>query len=218
MLDDWMDIDRMMEILKIETRKYGEPVSSDIGEVTKDPFKVLVSCIISLRTKDEVTKKASEKLFGIADTPEEMMKLSEVEIGELIYPAGFYRTKARTIRDISKKIVKEYGSKVPDSMEELMKFKGVGRKTAGITMLYGFGKVVAIPTDTHVHRISNRLGLVKTKTPDDTERELMKILPKKHWYDYNRLLVTWGQNICKPITPRCDICKIRKFCKRVGVK
>jgi endonuclease-3 len=216
MFNDRMDFDGMMATLREEVGRFQRPVSTGIGE-KEDPYKVLISCIISLRTKDAVTEKASEALFKAAGTPEKMVELGEERIGELIYPAGFYRTKAKTIRDISKKLVEEYNSNVPESMEELMKFKGVGRKTAGITMLYGFGKVVAIPTDTHVHRISNRLGLVKTKAPEETEQELMKVLPKKYWYDYNWLLVAWGQNVCKPVIPMCSVCKIRRFCKRVGV-
>lgn len=213
-----MEIDKVIGIMKSEGKKFERPVSSDIGEVTGNPYRVLISCIISLRTKDEVTSKASDKLFKVADTPEKMVELPDEKIGELIYPAGFYKTKAKTIKSISKKLIEEYDSKVPDSIEELLKFKGIGRKTAGITMMYGYGKIVSIPVDSHVHRLSNRFGLVKTKTPEKTEQELMRILPKKHWYDYNILLVAWGQNICKPISPRCGVCKIREYCKRVGVK
>jgi len=213
-----MEIGKIMKILKEEINSFRGPVSTEIGELTEDPFKVLISCILSLRTKDQTTEKASEALFKVADTPEGIVKIPDEKLEKLIYPVGFYKTKAKTIKNICKKLIEEYGSKVPDSLEELLKFKGIGRKTAGITMLYGFGKVVSIPVDTHVHRISNRLGLVETKDPEETEMELMKILPKRYWYDYNRFLVTWGQNICKPISPKCDICKIRKYCKRVRVK
>jgi endonuclease-3 len=213
-----MKIDKIIEIMKKEVKKFDRPFSSDIGKVTKDPFKVLISCILSLRAKDQMTEKTSKALFEVADTPEKILALSNEEVEKLIYQSGFYKNKAKTIKHISKKIIEEHDSKVPDSMEELLKFNGVGRKTAGITMLYGFGKVVSIPVDTHVHRISNRLGIVETKIPEKTEDELMKILPKKYWYDYNILLVAWGQNVCKPISPKCSICKIKKYCKRIGVK
>ena len=183
----------------------------------RDPFKVLVSCIISLRTKDEVTYPAAQRLFKLADTPEKMIELSEKQIAKAIYPAGFYKTKAKRIRDISKQLYENYESKVPDSIEELIKFKGVGRKTANIVMVFGFNKP-AVPVDVHVHKISNRLGWVKTKTPEQTEQELRKKLPKKYWLVINELFVRHGQNICFTRNPRCSLCKIYKYCKRVNVK
>ena len=176
----------------------------------------MISTILSLRTKDEVTNTASVKLFGQARTPEEMLALSAGEIEKLIYPAGFYKTKARTILGICQALLERYGGKVPDDLDELLKLKGVGRKTANLVITLGFRKQ-GICVDTHVHRISNRLGLVKTKTPDQTEFALRKILPKRYWINYNDLLVSYGQNLCRPISPYCSRCTIRKVCKRVGV-
>ena len=183
----------------------------------RDPFKVLVSCIISLRTKDEVTYPAAQKLFKLADTPKKMMNLTRKQIEKAIYPAGFYKTKAKRIKQIAKELYKNHNSKVPNSIEELMKFKGVGRKTANIVMVYGFNKH-AVPVDVHVHKISNRLGWIKAKTPDQTEQELRKKLPQKYWLIINELFVRHGQNICFTRNPKCNICKINKCCKRINVK
>lgn len=211
-----MDIDKIISILKEEVKKYKRPSISKIAYTERNPFKVLIGCLLSLRTKDEVTEKAARKLFALADTPKRMLELTDKQIEQAIYPVGFYKRKAKTIKSISEKLVKEYNSKVPDSLEELLKFKGIGRKTANIVITQAFNKD-GIAVDTHVHRLSNRLGLVKTKTPHQTEFELRKILPKKYWIVYNNLLVTWGQNICTPISPKCSMCAIRKYCKRVGV-
>ena len=181
------------------------------------PFKVLISCILSLRTKDEVTYNSARKLFKLAKNPKEMLKLSKEKIAKTIYPVGFYKKKAETILKVSKQIIERYGSKVPSKMEELLKLNGVGRKTANVVLLYGFKKN-ALPIDTHCHRIANRIGWVKTKTPEETEKELRKILPKKYWREINELFVKHGQKICRPISPICSKCKIRKYCKRKGVK
>jgi len=208
---------RVIDILKREYKNWNAPVVALLADRTKDPYKVLISTIISLRTKDEITAEVSKRLFRRADTPEEMLKLSEEKIAELIYPAGFYRNKAKIIKDISKTIIEKYGGKVPDNLEELLKLKGVGRKTANLVLSKGYG-ISAICVDTHVHRIVNRLGFVKTKTPEETEEELMKKLPKKYWTEINEILVAFGQTICKPVSPLCSRCPVKKFCEKVGVE
>jgi len=181
-----------------------------------DPYYVLVSCIMSLRTKDEITFPLAKALFKKVKTPEQMIRLSEEQLQKLIYPVGFYKKKAKTILIISKILVKKYNSKVPDKMEQLLELPGVGRKTANIVLAYGF-EIPAIAVDTHVHRISNRLGLVNTNTPDQTETELKKVLEKKYWLEINELLVKHGQNVCKPISPWCSKCSINKYCKKKDV-
>lgn len=205
-------ISRVIEILKKNSRNFKSPVVTEVATQTKEPFKVLISCVLSLRTKDEVTRKASEKLFRIADTPEKLSALSIDEIERAIYPVGFYKTKARRIKEISKILIEKYGSRVPDDFNELLKLKGVGRKTANIVMVYGFGKE-GLPIDTHCHRIPNRLGWIKTKNPEETEKALRELIPKKHWFEFNDLFVKFGQNICKPVKPLCNICLINKYCK-----
>ena len=193
------------------------PVVTIIKERTKDPYQILISTILSLRTKDEVTHKASKKLFQAADTPEKMVKLTSKEIEELIYPVGFYHTKAKNIIEISKILINEYNGNVPDDLDELLKLPGVGRKTANLVITLGFGKD-GICVDTHVHRISNRLGYVKSKNPFETEMQLREKLPRKWWIKYNDLLVAFGQTICKPISPLCSKCPIEKYCPKIGVK
>lgn len=209
-------IERIIEILKREKKRFKKTAISKIEE-TKDPFMVLVSCLLSLRTKDNVTLKASKRLFSIARTPYEILKLSTKEIEKLIYPIGFYRVKAKRIKEISSILIEKYGGKVPETMKELLTLPGVGRKTANIVLTRGFKKY-GIAVDTHVHRVSNRLGFVKTKKPEETEMALRKILPKNYWIEFNDLIVSFGQNICTPISPKCSICPIEKYCKKVGVK
>ena len=183
----------------------------------RDPFKVLVSCLISLRTKDEVTYPAAQRLFKLADTPKKLMKLDVKKIEKAIYPAGFYITKAKRIKDIARVIYEDYNSKVPDTIEELVKLHGIGRKTANIVMVFGY-KEPAMPVDTHVHKLANRLGWVNTNNPDKTEAELRKIIPRIYWLDLNELLVRHGQKICMSVSPWCSRCQIRKYCKRVGIE
>lgn len=175
-----------------------------------------MSCIISLRTKDEITAQASARLFACAGTPAEMMKLTTKEISDLIYPAGFYRNKSEQIHVISSQLISEYFGNVPDEIEELLKFRGVGRKTANLVVTLGFGKP-GICVDTHVHRICNRWGYIKTCTPEESEAALRKKLPVEYWILINELLVAFGQNHCNPLSPRCSSCRISGFCKRVGV-
>ncbi len=179
-------------------------------------FYVLISCILSQRTKDEVTYPAAKRLFKIANTPKAMLSIPLKTIEKAIYPSGFYITKARRIKDVSKYLLDNHNGQVPNTYGELLKIKGVGRKTAGIVLTHAFG-IPALPIDTHCHRIANRLGWVKTKTPEETETALMRIIPKRHWIELNELLVKHGQSICAPISPFCSKCIIRKFCKRKGV-
>jgi len=211
------DIHAVIAILREEYKRWQTPAVTIVAQCDGSPFKVLISCIISLRTKDEVTAQASARIFARAETPEAMMGLSVEEISHLIYPAGFYRTKAAQIAMISRRLVEEYHGVVPDDIDKLLLFKGVGRKTANLVMTLGFGKP-GICVDTHVHRICNRLGYVSTKTPDETEKVLRSKLPPEYWIEINDLLVAFGQNHCYPVSPRCSTCKISGVCDRVGVK
>ena len=186
-------------------------------QIPKTPFTVLISCLLSLRTKDEITEKVSIRLLKIYYTPEKIKDLSEQELEKIIYPVGFYKTKAKRIKEISKTILQEYQGNVPKNFETLLTLKGVGRKTANIVMVYGFNKQDYLPIDTHCHRIPNRLGWITTKTPEETEIKLRKILPKKYWTDFNHLFVVFGQTICKPISPYCSTCPINKYCKQKNV-
>ena len=178
----------------------------------KDPFKVLICCILSLRTNDKTTYPCSLRMLELGTTPKDFLTIDVETLAKAIYPVGFYKNKAQQILDISKELVENFNSKVPDSIEELVKFKGVGRKTANLVMAKGYCEP-AICVDVHVHRISNRLGWVKTQTPDETEMELRKLIPKKYWLDLNTILVTFGQNLCKPQRPMCTECPIREYCE-----
>ncbi|NQU79213.1 endonuclease III [Candidatus Woesearchaeota archaeon] len=211
-----VNISKVVKKIQKEIPKFNMPVISDIG-LRKDPYRVLISCILSLRTKDETTAPASNRLFKEAQDVNKLAGMEISKIEKLIYPVGFYKTKARRIKDIANTIITQYDGKVPDEIDELLKLKGVGRKTANIVVTIGFKKP-GIAVDTHVHRISNRLGYVVTKTPDRTETALREKLPQKHWLEYTELLVTWGQNICRPISPWCSKCVVRSYCKRIGVK
>ena len=177
-----------------------------------DPFKVLICCILSLRTNDKTTYPCSLRMLELGTKPADFLSLDAETLAKAIYPVGFYKNKAQQILDLSREIIEKYNGKVPCSIDELVKFKGVGRKTANLVMAKGFDKP-AICVDVHVHRISNRLGWVKTKTPDETEMELRKLLPEKYWLDINTILVTFGQNICKPQRPLCNKCPIKKYCE-----
>lgn len=193
------------------------PSVSQIARRDRDPFRILISTILSLRTRDDVTEAASERLFAIADTPHALARLDLRKIERVIYPAGFYHTKARTIRDVARRLESEYDSRVPDSMEELLTFKGVGRKTAALVVSLGYNRP-AICVDTHVHRISNRLGWVRTRTPDQTEQALMATVAKRHWIGINEVMVSFGQTVCMPVSPRCSACPLTRACPRIGVK
>ena len=213
------DVAIIFKLLSEELKKYNSPVlSKKWEEIKKTPFTTLISCILSLRTKDKVTDTASVRLFKKYNTPETLSKAPVDEIEKLIFPVGFYHTKAKRIKEISKTLLERYNGKVPEDFNELMKLKGVGRKTANIVMTFGFNKTDYIPVDTHCHRLPNRLGWIKTKTPEETEQELKKILPKTYWHDFNHLFVQFGQSICVPISPFCSKCPIEKYCKKIGIK
>lgn len=210
------DIHTVIAVLRNEYKNWQTPAVTIVSQCNGSPFKVLISCIISLRTKDEVTALASSRIFAQAPTPETMAKLSIDEISNLIYPAGFYRTKAAQIALLSQQLISEHRGIVPDDIDELLRFKGVGRKTANLVLTLGFGKP-GICVDTHVHRICNRLGYVITKSPDETETALRRQLPSEYWIEINDLLVAFGQNHCHPISPRCSNCKVADWCSRTGV-
>jgi endonuclease-3 len=192
------------------------PIVTFHAQLTKDPFRVLVATVLSLRTKDQVTAIAARRLFARVSTPKEIIALKQEELEKLIYPVGFYRTKAAQLREISRILLDEHAGAVPASIEEMTRLPGVGRKTANLVMILGFGQP-AMCVDTHVHRISNRWGYVKTKNPDETEMALRALLPKQHWMTYNDFLVSFGQHRCYPISPRCSDCPLRRMCPRLGV-
>ncbi len=212
-------IDEIFHRLKQELATQHIPVLSrrKWEEVVHTPFTTLISCLLSLRTKDEVTEQASIRLLKEYNTPEKLANLSKEKIQSLVYPVGFYKTKAKRIKDIAQTILDKYGGAVPDEFDELLKLNGVGRKTANIVMVYGHHKPGFLPIDIHCHRIPNRLGWVNTKTPEETEHALKNILPPTYWEDFNHLFVTFGQTICTPISPFCSRCPIRTYCKQRGV-
>lgn len=210
------NISKVFSILRKEISNWQEPI---VGIVARehDPYKVLISTILSLRTKDSTTHEATSRLFLIASSPEKMIGIPIDEIEKAIFPVGFYHTKARNIVETSRTILDKYCGKVPDNLDELLNLPGVGRKTANLVLILGFDKM-GICVDTHVHRITNRWGYLKTKNPDETEMVLRKKLPKKHWKEINNLLVPYGQNLCVPVSPFCSKCKITGYCERIGVK
>ena len=206
---------KTINLIEKQVKKFRIPSVTE-ASYRKDPYQILISCILSLRTKDKTTTVASRRLFRVAASPKTMVKLSPRRLQDLIYPVGFYRNKAKVILGISRKILKDFMGGVPNQIEDLLKLKGVGRKTANLVLGLGYN-IPAICVDTHVHRISNRLGWVRTKTPEQTEYALQKIVPKKSWIDLNTALVTFGQNICLPISPWCNRCSVYNFCERTGV-
>ena len=210
------NIHEVVKALRKALKDLRDPSVTLVGKRWNSPFLVLISCILSLRTQDRTTLPASERLFALAQTPPEMLKLTVPQIQKAIYPVGFYKTKAKVILGICRDILEKFEGQVPPDIDLLMTMKGVGRKTANLVLTEGFHKP-AMCVDTHVHRISNRLGYVKTKNPEETEWALRKKLPKEFWMEYNALLVTWGQNICKPISPKCSDCPLRMRCARVNV-
>jgi endonuclease III len=210
-------IHSIVRILKREIKKWRVPIVGVVAVQSNDPYQVLISCLLSLRTKDTTTALATERLFRLAKTPSEMIHLSPKTIERAIYPVGFYHTKARTLLSVSHDLIRRFDSRVPDDLDELLTLKGVGRKTANLVVTLGFRKQ-GICVDTHVHRISNRWGYVKTKTPEETEMALRRKLPKRYWIVFNDLLVTYGQNLCTPISPHCSRCPLAAYCDRVGVR
>lgn len=210
------DIDRFVETLADQYRRWNVPSITMIATRGASPYEVLISTLLSLRTKDAVTLAAFDRLFRLAATPEEMLGLDRKTIADTIYPVGFYATKAQRILDISQILVDTYGGRVPDDMAALLALPGVGRKTANLVLVEGFG-IPAVCVDTHVHRISNRIGFVRTRHPDQTEQVLRKKLPKRHWVRYNELLVAFGQAVCRPVSPFCSRCPVTGICARAGV-
>jgi endonuclease-3 len=212
--------DEIFILLKKEFKNYKIPVLSrkKWEEIVHTPYTTLISCLLSLRTKDEITEQASIRLLKKFDSPKKMTELPIHKIQSLIYPVGFYKTKAKRIKEISKSLIDNYNGNVPESFTELLELKGVGRKTANIVMVYGHNKKGFLPIDTHCHRIPNRLGWIKTKTPEQTEHALRKILPDKYWDDFNHIFVKFGQTICVPISPFCSRCPIDRYCKKISVR
>ncbi len=211
-----LDIDRFVETLAEAYKQWQAPIITFIANRGATPYEILVSTILSLRTKDEVTSRAAARLFDQARTPRQMLALGEKAIARLIYPVGFYPTKAERLVQISRILLDQYGGGVPDDMDALLQLPGVGRKTANLVLVEGFKKD-AICVDTHVHRISNRIGYVATRTPEQTELALRDKLPRKHWIRYNELLVAFGQVVCRPVSPFCSRCPVSGMCLRVCV-
>jgi endonuclease-3 len=210
------DIHAVIRVLRGEVPNWQTPIVTLMAETYESPFRVLISCILSLRTQDSTTARASHRLFGLADSAEAILKLSTKRIEKAIFPVGFYRIKAKTIRDICRTLVSNYGGTVPDEIDDLLKLKGVGRKTANLVVTLGYRKP-GICVDTHVHRISNRWGYIKTTTPEKTEFALREKLPKQYWIEYNDLLVSFGQHLCRPVSPLCSQCPVSRYCDRRGV-
>lgn len=210
-------IEIVFKILDKESKKWKVPIVTLIALQDKDPFKVFLSVIISLRTKDEVTIQASKRLFKLLKQPKDIYNISINQIGEAIYPAGFYRRKAIQIDKICRKLVEKFDSKIPQNIDTLLTFEGVGRKSANLILAEGY-QIPAMCVDTHVHRISNRFGFINTKNPEQSEYKLREILAKKYWIRYNSLLVSFGQSICKPISPFCSKCPVLKYCQRIGIE
>ena len=208
---------RIIHLLRKATKGMEQPASvSIIQQYGRDPYLVLISCLLSLRTKDTVSLPASQRLFEHAKTPSQMLALPITKIEKLIYPTGFYHRKAHLLHTVSQDLLDRFKGKVPADLEDLLSIKGVGRKTANLVLGVAF-EIPAICVDTHVHKVSNRLGLVKTRTTDETEQELKKILPPEYWIEYNHLMVVWGQNICVPISPKCSQCVLLPICPQIGV-
>ncbi len=214
---DARTLSRVIARLRAKVPEWNPTALAEVADRTeRDPFRILIACLLSLRTKDETTGPAAERLFSLARTPDAMLRLTPKQIERAIFPVGFYRTKARFIGGVCRDLLGRFGGQVPDDLDALLTLKGVGRKTANLVVTMGFDKP-GICVDTHVHRISNRLGFVRTKTPEQTELALREKLPRRHWIESNDLLVTFGQNICQPISPKCSICPVRRSCHRVGV-
>jgi endonuclease-3 len=209
------DIHEVARILR-ETVQPWHDFPDDETPENIDPYRLLISCLLSLRTKDETTDGASARLFRLAQRPEEMITLSSGDIERAIYPVGFYRNKARTLLDVSRTLIEKYDGRVPDDLDELLTLKGVGRKTANLVITVGFGKP-GVCVDTHVHRVTNRWGYVSTKTPEETEFALRKKLPRRYWIEINGMIVSFGKRICHPTSTRCSTCPLRTYCDRVAV-
>jgi endonuclease-3 len=209
-------IARVLHLVRETIKAWEPPALNKIADESRDPFRVLISCILSQQTKDDITGQASARLYRLADRPATLLALSERRIARAIYPVSFYKTKARIIRQVCRDLLTRFKGLVPDRLEALLSLNGVGRKTANLVLTVGYRKP-GICVDTHVHRISNRWGYVRTKTPEQTEMTLRQKLPKRHWITYNDLLVPFGQHLCRPISPFCSRCPVERWCARVGV-
>ena len=211
--------DNIAKIMKTLVKHFNPAERTTLNRMRKkpNPFKILIACLLSLRTQDKNTEKASKRLFAVASTPQAIAKLPTKKLEELIYSSGHYKKKSRVLKHVSKEILKKFNGKVPDNKEELLSIKGIGPKTANIVLAFAYGKD-ALPIDTHCHRIPNRLGWVKTKTPEQTEKALEALLPRKYWKEFNAIFVLFGKTICQPISPWCSKCPINKYCKKINVK
>ncbi len=209
-----INISKTMQILSKKYPRSTTTLNTMRGKATA--FEILISCLLSLRARDEITDIISKKLFEIANTPEAIRKLPIKKLKNIIFKSGHFNKKANTLKSVSEELIKRFNSKVPNKYEELISIKGVGPKTANIVLAFAFGKLV-LPIDIHCHRIPNRMGWIKTNTPEKTEIELMKILPKKFWKEFNSAFVQFGRETCLPVSPKCSICPIKKYCKRVGI-
>jgi endonuclease-3 len=207
------------EVMKILKKEYPSHTKTTLNRMRDKPdaFKILISCLLSLRTQDKNTEIASKKLFEVADTPEKIIKISDKELQKLIYSSGYYKKKSMILKHVSKTLLERYNGKVHNDKEELLSIKYIGPKTANIVLSFAFNQLV-LPIDTHCHRIPNRIGWLKTKNPEETEKELEKILPKRYWRDFNSIFVQFGKTICLPISPKCSQCPIDKYCKKINVK
>lgn len=217
MMGNLEKIEKVISLLAESAGYRSTPAVTKVKDGGGKPFEVLVSCIMSLRTRDGTTYPTAERLFKRARTPRQIAEMPLRELKRMIKPVNYYKTKAERIKKIAQQILKKYHGKVPDDFDELMKFNGVGRKTANIVMVYGFGRD-GIAVDTHVHRISNRLGWVRTKNPHQTEFALRKLIPRKYWLIINEILVRHGQGICNPRFPKCSICPVNRYCPKIGVE
>ncbi len=214
-----MEEKQIENVLKILGKKYPSHTMTTLNRMRDKPdaFKILISCLLSLRARDENTEIVTEKLFNKIKTPEELEKLNRQKLEKLIFSSGHYHKKAEALQHVSRELIKRFNSKVPDNYDDLISIKHIGPKTANIVLAFAFNKQV-IPVDTHCHRIPNRIGWVKTKTPVETEKELEKIIPKKYWNEFNAVFVQFGRDICTPISPKCSTCPIEKYCKKIGVE
>jgi endonuclease-3 len=210
-------VGRVLKILRRASAGWNAPVMALEAAEHGDPFRTLIGCILSLRTRDETTAEAVPRLFARAASPQAMLDLGERAIADLIYPVGFYRTKAGVIAGICRELIDRFGGRVPDSIDDLLTLKGVGRKTANLVVTQAYHRP-GICVDTHVHRISNRWGLASTRTPDETETALRVTLPRRYWIEYNSLLVAFGQTLCQPLSPWCSRCPVAHLCPRKGVR
>ncbi len=212
---------KIKKIMKILSKYYNSNDKTTLNRMrskkNRNAFKILISCLLSLRTQDKNTEKVSKKLFSIADTPEKLSKIPIKKLEKLIFSSGYYKNKAKTLKHVSKELIERFHGKVPKTKKELLSIKGIGPKTANIVLAFAYKKP-ALPIDTHCHRIPNRLGFVKTKSPEQTEKKLSEILPKKYWREFNAIFVQFGKEICQPISPWCSKCPIQKYCPRIGVK